>query len=314
MIFAVDGGGTSFKTALVDRTGAISREEAFRLEYERGTAPLRETLNGIFQKRRVEAERDGRPIRAIGIGCRGIIDSRNLQLLDDSGIMNFFSGHSFRELIDSELPMGVENDAVAAAMGEARYGIGREVGNFVLLTLGTGIGGGIVIDGRVYKGHTGMAGHLGHLPVNPEGVRCGCGNIGCVETEFSAGAFDRKIAALNAERGKAEAISGTDALFERARSGDEAALALLRRSVFFLAQAISGYANALDPEKLVLSGGIAQAGDFLMDLLVEALDPVLWRKKPRQFLVYSKLGASMGLYGAGAVGLGALEAAARQAR
>lgn len=308
MIFAVDGGGTTFKTALVDDRGGISRPESFRLEFERGTGPLRETLNGIFQRRSAEAAREGRRIEAVGIGCRGIIDSANLRLLTDSGIMNFFSGHSFRELIDTDLPMGAENDAVAATLGEARFGLGARLKHFILLTLGTGIGGGIIIDGRIYKGHTGMAGHLGHLPVNPDGVRCGCGNIGCVETEFSAGAFERKIGILNAARSCAPPIADTHDLFRRAEAGDAAALDLLRRAVFFLAQAISGYANALDPERVVLSGGIAQAGDFLMKLIVEALDPVLWRKDPREFVVFSPLGSQMGLYGAGAVGALALEA------
>lgn len=309
MIFAVDGGGTTFKTALIDRQGAISNVESFRLQWERGIPPLRETLNDIFQRRSEEADREGRPIRAVGIGCRGIIDSENVVLRTDSGIMNFFSGHSFRELIDTDLPMGAENDAVAATMGEARFGAAVGMKNFILLTLGTGIGGGIIVDGKVYKGHTGMAGHLGHMPVNPDGVRCGCGNIGCVETEFSAGAFRRKIEILNAGRSCAPPIQDTEDLFRRAERGDEAAMEVLRRSVFFLAQAISGYGNALDPERVVLAGGIAQSGEFLMDLLVEALEPVLWMKQPRQFVIFSKLGSQMGLYGAGAVGQAALEAA-----
>jgi glucokinase len=292
---------------VVDEAGGIGSRESFELRPELGAGPLREALNGIFQRRREECADAGRPLRAIGIGCRGIIDSENVRLLDDTGVLNFFAGRSFRELIDSELPMGAENDAVAAAMGEARYGIGRTVSDFVLLTLGTGIGGGIVIGGRVYKGYTGMAGHLGHFPVNPEGVRCGCGNIGCVETEFSATAFERKIAELNASREEASAIRGTRELFERAGGGDAAALDLLRGSVFYLARAISGYANALDPQRLVLSGGIAQAGEFLMDMIAEALDPVLWRKKAREFVEISSLGAEMGLYGAGAVGAAVLE-------
>lgn len=308
MIFAVDGGGTTFKTALVNERGDISHAESFRLDYERGIGPLRESLSGIFQRRATEARLEGFAIEAVGIGCRGIIDPVNLVLLTDSGIMNFFSGHSFRELIDTDLPMAVENDAVAATLGEARFGLGARMKDFILLTLGTGIGGGIIIDGKIYKGHTGMAGHLGHLPVNPDGVRCGCGNIGCVETEFSAGAFQRKIGLLNSHRSCAPPVMDTQDLFRRAEAGDDAALEVVRGSVFFLAQAISGYANALDPERVVLSGGITQAGPFLMRLIIKALEPVLWRKDPREFVVFSPLGSRMGLCGAGAVGALALEA------
>lgn len=307
MIFAVDGGGTTFKTALVDESGRISHIEAFELEHQLGIPPLREKLNGIFQRRLRESNSEGHPIRAVGIGCRGIIDSSQVRLITDSGIMNFFSGHSFRELIETDLPMGAENDAVAATMGEGRYGHGARMRNFILLTLGTGIGGGIVIDGKIYKGHTGMAGHLGHMPVNPDGVRCGCGNIGCVETEFSAGAFERKIKALNEARGGKDRVRDTRDLFRSAEAGEDDALNLVRRSVFFLAQAISGYANAIDPEKVVLSGGIAEAGEFLMKLVIDALDPILWNKNPREFVIFSKLGSRMGLYGAGAVGAAVLE-------
>lgn len=308
MIFAVDGGGTTFKTCLVEPDGAIRRIESFPLRPEEGIAGLSVFLHEILSNRSDECKREGKAIRAIGIGCRGIIDSENVRLLDDSGIMNFFAGHSFTELFEEwDFPIAVENDAVAATLGEIRYGIGQSVSNFLLLTLGTGIGGGIVIDGKVYKGHTGMAGHLGHFPVNPEGDRCGCGNIGCVETEFSAGAFKSRISILNEGRPDSERIGGTRQLFDVAQGGDEEALAIVRRGVFYLARAISGYANAFDPEKIVLSGGVARAGDFLMDLLVEELNAILWRKDPREFLCLSDLSDKMGLYGAGAVGAAMLE-------
>lgn len=304
MIFAVDGGGTTFKTCLVDHDGRLSSIEAFPLKPERGIPALRAACDGIFQKRLGETRARGETIDAVGFGCRGIIDSDNCALLDDSGIMNFFAGHSFRELIDADLPVGAENDAVAATMGEAKYGYGKSDGlrNFVLLTLGTGVGGGIIIDRKIYKGHTGMAGHLGHFPVNPEGDLCGCGNVGCVEREFSAGAFMARLASYNESRLEADHIRDVKDLFDKAEAGHGDALQILRRGVKFLARSISGYANALDPEKVILSGGIAQAGPILMNMLYEELDPHLWRKNPREFLAISRLGAEMGMYGAGAVG------------
>jgi len=307
MIFAVDGGGTTFKTCLEDEEGNLSDVESFPLRWKDGIPPLRESLNGIFQRRHKESLIRGKPIKAIGIGCRGIIDSDHKKLVTDSGIMNFFSGHSFRELFETDLPLGVENDAVAATMGENRFGAGRTMENFILLTLGTGIGGGIIINGRIYKGHTGMAGHLGHFPVNPEGDACGCGNVGCNEREFSAGKFEKRIAEINPSRPDDKRIRDVAHLFSLAESGDAEALAVIQKGVFFLARAISGYANSLDPEKCVLSGGLAQSGDFLMNLLVDALKPILWLKDPREFLMFSRLGAQMGLYGAGAVGWSQLQ-------
>jgi glucokinase len=303
MIFAVDGGGTAFKTALVDDEGNLSRLESFPMIPEKGISVLRDQLDAVFQRRKEEMEVEGTPIRAIGIGCRGIIEPETNRLLDDSGVMNFFSGHSFRELIDTNLPMRTQNDAVAAAMGENKYGVGRTIKNFVLLTLGAGIGGGIIIDGKVLQRST----EMGHFPVNPHGEYCGCGNVGCIEREFSATAFHQRMIEVNPRRGPEREIRDVKHLFTLAEEGDLDAASILHRSVFFLARAISGYANALDPERVILSGGISKAGDYLKGLLVKELRPILWRKDPETFVQFSTLGAQMGLYGAGAVGAAALE-------
>jgi glucokinase len=302
MIFAIDGGGTTWKTALIDDAGELSAEESFPFNLNGGVEGLRRPLTEIFNRREQEARDRGRPIRAIGVGCRGVIDSENLKLLGDTGRMNFFAGHSFRELIETDLPMGAENDAVAATLGENQFGVGRAVRHFLLLTLGTGIGGGIIIDNEIYKGRTGLGGHLGHFPVNPLGDLCGCGNVGCVEQEFSATAFRRRIARVNEVRVGDPPIRDVAHLFDLARSGRLDAERIVRRGVHFLARAISGYANAFDPECVVLAGGIARAGDFLMSLLVEELRPILWRKDPATFVRFTRLGARLGLYGAGAVG------------
>lgn len=302
MIFAVDGGGTTFKTCLVDEAGDLTHVESFRVDTSRGIPGLREPLMDIFRRRLSDLEGTGHAIEAVGIGCRGVIDPVNNRLIDDPGVLKFMNGHGFDEIIETDLPMRLQNDAVAAAMGENRFGIGHDVKNFVLLTLGTGLGGGLVMDGELVRRST----EMGHFPVNPEGVRCQCGNIGCVETEFSAGAFERKIAEANKTRGPDEAIRDTRHLFELARGDDKDARAILDRGVFFLARAISGYANSLDPDRLVLSGGISLAGEFLHSMIVEALRPILWRRDPEEFVVLSKLGAQMGLYGAGAVGMDAV--------
>lgn len=303
MIFAVDGGGTTFKTCLVDDRGALSEIEAFPLRIEDGVPGLRASLNGVFQRRRAECEERGTPIRAIGIGCRGIIDSQRRMLLDDSGVMNFFAGHSFRELIDSDLPFGTENDAVSAAMGENKYGAGRRHRSFFLLTLGTGVGGGVVFDGRILKRST----EMGHFPVNPFGDICGCGNVGCIEAEFSASAFRRRLAEYNRSVPEAEHIRDITELFDLARDGHSRALMIVRRGATFLARGISGYSNCLDVERCILAGGIAQAGEFLLKLLRQELEPVLWRRDVETFVEFSELRAQMGLYGAGAVGAAQLE-------
>lgn len=311
MIFAIDIGATTVKTALMDGQGGLHAVQAFALDPRLGIAGIAEPLGAIFAKHDEEARSTGdadREIRAVGIGSRGIVDTENAKLIEDTGVLDFFAGHSFRELLAVDLPMGVENDAVAATLGENRFGIGRETRNFLLLTLGTFVGGGIIIDGVIDKGHSGMAGHLGHMPLNPDGIRCGCGNVGCLETEFSASALTRKFEASNAERAGGDPVRDVPHLIDLAKKGDARARSILEESVGYLARGISGYANAFDPEKLVLSGGLTLAGPYLLDMIHHALDPILWRKSPREFVVFSHLGAQTGLYGAGAVGVVALEA------
>ncbi len=302
MIFAVDGGGTTFKTCLVNEVGDLTHLESFRVDTARGIPGLRDPLMDIFRRRFSDLEGTGDALEAVGIGCRGVVDPVNNRLVDDPGVLKFMNGHGFDEIIETDLPIRLQNDAVAAAMGEKRFGIGREIKNFVLFTLGTGLGGGLVMGGELVRRST----EMGHYPVNPEGVRCQCGNIGCVETEFSAGAFERRIDEVNETREAGDAIRDTRHLFKLARGDDAGARAILDRGVYFLARAISGYANSLDPDRLVLSGGISLAGEFLLSRIVEELRPILWRRDPEQFVVLSRLGAQMGLYGAGAVGMDAV--------
>jgi glucokinase len=219
-------------------------------------------------------------VAGVGVGSPGTIDL-------EAGVVTFspnlpgWHDVPLRRMIEDELGLScaLENDANAAALGEAWQGAGREADSLVLLTLGTGIGGGIVADGHVWHGSRGVAGEIGHMCINPDGPECGCGNRGCLEAYASATAMVRRL------REAIEAGART-ALFERndeltARSIHEAALAgdeTARRNIAqtgrYLGVGVSNILHCLNPQVVAFSGGVTAAGAMLMDPLREEVD---WR-------------------------------------
>ena len=150
------------------------------------------------------------------------------------------------------------NDANAAALGEKVFGGARGLDHFLFITLGTGVGSGIVVDGRLVLGHDGFAGEIGHVIVDPDGRRCGCGRRGCLETYASAPGFERTFAEASGERADAPEV------FARAARGDEAALATIERTAQVLGLALANSVAYTQPESIFLFGGLAEAGDALL--------------------------------------------------
>jgi glucokinase len=210
-----------------------------------------------------------------------------------------------------ELPVVVENDANAAAWAEARFGAGRGQKYLVMLTLGTGLGGGLVIDGQLYRGRLGIAAELGHITVEPGGRRCGCGGRGCWERYASGRALVREaqeIASLSpaiASRlldlagGRPEAITGL-AVTQAAQDGDEGALEAFRVVGTWLGHGMAAMAAVLDPGMFVLGGGVSAAGELLrepaMRTLQERITARAYREVPTVRI--AELGPEAGIVGA----------------
>ncbi len=207
--------------------------------------------------------------------------------------------------------MVVENDANAAAWGEFRFGAGRHVDDMVLVTMGTGLGGGIVIDGQLLRGGFGMAAEIGHLRVVPDGRRCGCGNRGCWEQYASGNALAsqaRELAgsgAVTAHRllalagGHVDRITG-QLVTGAANEGDPAAIELLEELGRWLGEGIASLAAVLDPELVVIGGGASQAGDLLLEPIRTAFAHHLTARghRPLARIVLAELGNDAGLVGA----------------
>src|SRR5579884_726172 len=264
MTAGLDIGGTRIKAGLVDGSGALVRSEA--IPTPASLDDFRRTLPALLQR-----IGDGRQITGVGIACKGIIQPSDTLVKALPGTLDYLEGHKLCDFIADWQPVCADNDARAALAGELMFGAAKGRRDVVMLTLGTGVGGGIVENGRLLAGHTGAAGHLGHVVVDPEGSYCICGSRGCLETFFSSRAIESEAMAavlrgcdtMLRHRFAADPLSLTcEAVFACAREGDMIARSICARAIRYLGGAIAGMMHALDPEIFILGGQIAAAGDM----------------------------------------------------
>ncbi len=289
----VDVGGTNLRIAAVDTEGEVLEKIALATEVRAGRQMVLEDLCGGVRTLMDRHKQKG-TLLGIGIGVPGIIYMPEGRVRQSPNLPGW-ENYPIREEIESILGAKVilENDANAAALGEKWMGRGRKVSDLALLTLGTGVGGGIILGGRVWHGFLGMAGELGHIAVEPEGPACGCGSRGCLEQLASATAVVR----MAHEAGLSEATA--EAVFERARSGDPAARQVFRVMGRALGIALADLINAFNFSLYLLAGGVLGAWDFFAPALFEEV-------KFRSFIyraggtVIDKaaLGKDAGLFGA----------------
>ncbi|GAA4945031.1 glucokinase [Nonomuraea thailandensis] len=302
LTIGVDIGGTKVAAGVVDDNGEIV-EHTLRPTAADRPDVVAETVADVVR----ELSRD-RTIEAVGVGAAGFVD-------ETRSVVRFAPNLAWREeplqkkisgLVG--LPVVVENDANAMAWGETRFGAGRGQSHVVCLTLGTGIGGGIVIDGALYRGRWGMGAELGHMQVLPGGRQCGCGNIGCWEQYASGQALvkeARELAEAHPEQaatllglagGKIEGEEVTEA----ARQGDEASLAAFRNLADWLGQGMADLAAVLDPGCFIVGGGVSRAADLFIDRARQAFAERLTGRghRPLAEIRLAELGASAGVVGA----------------
>ena len=306
----IDIGGMSIKGAAVDSSGRVY--ETFSMPCEKGE-PGEITIRKLAEivKEYISTFGLEDKIVGIGIGCPGTLDVEN-------GVVEYsnnlgWNNRPIAALMNEVLPYPVRltNDANAAALGEAKYGAGEEYNNIIMLTLGTGVGGGIIIDGKLYEGNLGKGGELGHTVVQVDGEQCTCGRKGCLEAYASATALMRetKKAMLNNEQSLMWNICpnidmvGGKVPFEAAKQGDEAAIEVLNNYIKYLGEGILNYCNIFRPEAIVLSGGIANAGDYLFSRLNQYVRDRNYGYKmtPEVKILPAELGYDSGKIGAAAL-------------
>ncbi len=303
-VIGVDLGGTNLRSAILTRQGDVIDKFKRTTEVSQGyRAVIRGMIDDINAQRRRGEER-GLRIAAVGVGAPGVIHA-------DTGVVvtspNFpdWKEIPLRKELEQGLgmPVFVENDANAAALGEHWRGAGRNVRSLIFITLGTGVGGGIILDGRIWHGADGMAGEVGHMTIVPQGRTCGCGNQGCLEMYASSRGIVmsyREGLRGGGDGDMAENIT-SERIYHAASSGEQAAVAVMEQMGRSLGIGIANLINILNPEMVVIGGGVREAWPLFIEAArAEILRRAFTYPAERTKLVPSELGDDAGMVGAAA--------------
>jgi len=264
----IDVGGTNLKAGLVNEQGqivAVERTPLVFVSVEQFAETLADLALAVIKAGGVEVSE----VEYVGVGIPGAVKGGDILYTCNIPLRDVPLSDLFRKKLD--LPLLLENDANCAAVGEWLCGAGRGTENFAIITLGTGVGGGFVLDGKLYSGG-GMVGEVGHMVIEKDGVPCNCGRCGCWEAYSSATGLIRMTQEAMAAYPKsllhrlAEENGGVEGrtAFDAAEAGDEAALAVCRTFVEYLAAGVTNLVNILQPEVLAVGGGVAGAPDHLL--------------------------------------------------
>lgn len=303
----VDLGGTNIKAGVVDERGKVAAKESVPTEGKMGRDAVVKNIGdaalAVVKKAGMKME----DVRAIGIGTPGVMDIANGIVVDAPNLPQWLNVPLEKFISDRfHRPTVLENDANAAAWGEYWAGAGKDVDSMVMLTLGTGIGGGIILDGMLWHGHKDAAAELGHVSIDYRGRKCACGNTGCIEAYASANSMVKRfIEAVEAGRPSSLAQAAKDGtvtaktISQAVKQGDKLAGEIMEETGMLLGVAVVSIVHALNPKRVVLSGGLSNAGEMLM----KPLKKVVWERTFRRALedfdiVFATLGEDAGFIGA----------------
>jgi glucokinase len=307
VVVGVDLGGTNLRTALLSSDGDIldKRKEATQSS-EGWKKVVSRLVDNITRQREIAAQR-GLDVAAVGVGAPGVIQM-------DKGIVvkspNFpdWNNLPLRDELEKALhvPVIIENDANAAALGEQWRGAGRNIGSMILLTLGTGVGGGIVLDNAIWHGADGMAGEIGHMTLIPNGRECSCGNTGCLEMYASARGIVQSYCEELAVSRASENVGGitSEKIYQSARDGNAIARRVMKDMGRMLGIGIANLINIFNPQMIVIGGGVKDAWPlFIGATHEEVMRRAFQVPAERTEIVPSLLGDDAGMVGAAAVAI-----------
>jgi glucokinase len=310
-VLAIDIGGTKLAAGVVDAAGRIlARGEVPTLATE-GPARVLERIAGLGKDLLGSSKVSVGAVHRIGVGCAGPVDRLAGLVLNPPNLPGWTRVALADHLRQAfGLPVILENDANAAALGEFRYGAGQGARSLVYLTVSTGIGGGIVLDGKIWHGLKDAAGEIGHMTIVPNGPRCGCGSRGCLEAMASGPSIARRareaLASGRSSRlGEVPSLTAADVV-RLARVGDEVAREVWEGTVRYLSLGVVAAIMILAPERVVIGGGVTEAGEFLFEpLRREVRGRVKLAPMESVPILPAALGRDVGILGAAAVALDA---------
>jgi len=281
LVLGVDIGGTKIAAAVVTEEGKVISRDYSPTSAQAG---LQVVIDSIFTTidRAISSSNVGlSQLCGIGIAAAGIIDSENGKVIFSPNLPGWHEvplGDAVHQRFNVSTYLG--NDASLAALGEWRFGVKKQVANLIYITVSTGIGGGIICNGKLYTGVLGAGGEIGHMTIDVNGPRCNCGNVGCWETLASGTALARE-AVKHIKEGASTSIvefAGGDltrvdakVVFEAAKQGDRLANELIARLGYYLGVGLTNVVNIFNPELILIGGGVAKMGDLLLDPAIKVV-------------------------------------------
>jgi glucokinase len=314
MLIGVDFGGTNIVSAVVSLEGEIISKAKVAAEIPAGVQHVVENMKRSISKAIEEAKVKKDALIAIGLGSPGPLNSREGTVINPPNLTGW-RNVPLRSMIEKDfsLPVFLDNDANAAAFGEFWAGAGKEVRNFVCFTLGTGVGGGIILNGKLIRGADDTAGELGHCTIDYGGYLCKCGNRGCLETYISATGIVRRTREAIEHGEKTilyEMLEGNlDKLTSKMvhialLNGDDLAARIMHETGILLGVGIANVVNALNPDMVVISGGVIEAGEHLFTPAREEVAKRAFEDPAKRVkIVPSTLGDNAGCIGAAGIAL-----------
>ncbi|RLL48078.1 ROK family protein [Oceanobacillus piezotolerans] len=308
MMVGVDIGGTTIKLGFISQEGEIlTKWEIPTNTAEAGHFIVEDIWNAVHSKL-TQLSIPKENILGIGVGAPGFIEAGTGLVYEavNIGWKNLGLARELKER--SGLPVYVQNDANIAALGENWKGAGHQANNMIAVTLGTGVGGGVIANGAILNGETGMAGEIGHIKVEPNGQKCNCGGYGCLETVSSATGIVRQAlitieanpdSALAKVMEKYGSVSSKDVI-DLAERGDEPSKQIISYSMDVLGRAIANMATIINPSIILIGGGVSKAGDPLLQEVKKAFQKYAIPKLAEACEIrLAKLGNDAGIIGAG---------------
>ena len=304
VVLGIDIGGNQIRAGMVNEEGAILASRTIQTPADLDTflPSLEDAIHWLVESTELPS--------GVGVGCKGRIDPDTTCIESLRGPLHFLQGLRIVDIVGLPLdvPVFADNDARVALAGEMGWGAARGREDVLMLALGNGVGGAALVNGRLLRGHCGVAGNIGHLTVSPHGAICSCGNRGCLETVFSARAIEADAWAA-VHRGcdsvltrlfrEQPQLASCRTVFQAAREGDAVAVAIVSRAIYKLGAALAGLLHIFDPEIVILGGQVADAGtDLLIPLQEEVWSRsrgLLGRDVP---IVEQEVGDKSGIIGA----------------
>ncbi len=306
LFVGVDLGGTSIKVGLCNETGDLLRTYEGPTQASDGADAVLSNIAAYVRELVPPGTAEWEAVVGVGIGIAGFLNI-------PEGIINFSPNLPFKDVpvkrvMEEKLgkPVKINNDANVAALGEAWGGAGRGVRNCVCYTLGTGVGGGIILNDRLIEGASGMAGELGHISIVPdlEAIQCGCGRMGCLETVSSATGIIR-MAKDAVARGDKTSLALVEEeltakhIIDAAKEGDEAAARIVSRAAFYLGKSMAVVALVVNPQRFIIGGGVSKAGEYLFSQIREVFNKLTpANARDGVEIVPAELGNNAGVVGA----------------